>query len=156
MSTSVNKKNSMLSYHFTKQLAIADINLTLAFVEEVKYYWGSFSMPEMLQEKLHCINVSNMDAEVKVGWLKLWNDNRFDKDALYFPKSPLSDSALNNWLSKSIYWAQLEKNLLRSLKIFFPLLFNCPQICLLSPSISKPGSLQPSIQYSIVNSKAGK
>ena len=66
-------------------------------------------MPEMLREKLHRVAVSNVDTEVKVGWLKLWNDNRFDKDALYFSKSPFSDSALDDWLSKSTYWAQLEK-----------------------------------------------
>ena len=109
MSTAINKKRAMLSYGFTKQLAIADINLTPAFLEEVKHHWGSFFVPEMLQEKLHRIAVSNVDAEVKVGWLKLWNDNRFDKDALHFSKLPLSDSALDDWLSKSTYWVQLEK-----------------------------------------------
>jgi hypothetical protein len=88
MSAAVNKKRAMLSSSFTKQLAIADINLTSAFLEEVKHHWDSFSVPEMLQEKLHRIAVSNVDAEVKVGWLKLWNGNKFDKDALYFPKSP--------------------------------------------------------------------
>jgi hypothetical protein len=31
------------------------------------------------------------------------------KDALHFPKLPLSDSALDDWLSRSTYWAQLEK-----------------------------------------------
>ena len=52
----------------------------------------------MLQEKLHNVAVSNMDVEVKVRWLELWNGNRFDKDALHFSKSSLSDSALDNWL----------------------------------------------------------
>jgi hypothetical protein len=97
-----------------------------------------------------------VDAEVKVGWLKLWNDNRFDKDALHFPKSPLSDSALDDWLSKSTYWIQLEKKLLKSFTIFFNLLLNCQQMFLLSPSISKPRSLRLSIQYFIVNSKVEK
>jgi phosphosulfolactate synthase (CoM biosynthesis protein A) len=55
----------MLSSGFTKQLAIADINLTSAFLEEVKHHWGSFSVPEMSQEKLHRVAVSNVDAEVK-------------------------------------------------------------------------------------------
>jgi hypothetical protein len=151
----------MLSSSFTKQLAIADINLTSAFLEEAKHHWGSLSMPEMLQEKLHHVAVSNVNAKVKVGWLKLWNGNRFDKDALHFPKSPLSDSALNDWVSKSTYWAQLEKKTIEELlsknfKIFFHLLFSCLQMCLLSPSISKPGSLWLSIQYSIVISKAEK
>ena len=109
MSAAVNKKRAMLSSSFTKQLAIADINLTPAFLEEVKHHWGSFSVPEMLQEKLHRVAVSIVDPDVKVGWLKLWNGNRFDKDALHFPKSPLSDSALDDWLAKSTYWAQLEK-----------------------------------------------
>ena len=104
MSATVNKKRAMLSSSFTKQLAIADINLTPAFLEEVKHHWGSFSVPEMLQEKLHRVVVSNVDPDVKVGWLKLWNGNRFDKDALHFRKSPLSDSALDDWLAKSTYW----------------------------------------------------
>jgi hypothetical protein len=157
MSAAVNKKRAMLSSSFSKQLAIADINLTPAFLEEVKHHWGSFSVPEMLQEKLHRVAVSNVDAEVKVGWLKLWNGNRFDKDALQFPKSPLSDSALDDWVSKSTYWAQLEKKkLLKSFRVLFHLLFNCLQMFLLSPSISKPGNLRLSIQYSIVNSKAEK
>ena len=46
---------------------------------------------------------------------KLWNGNRFDKDALHFPKSPHSDSALDDWLSRSTYWAQLEKNCIEDL-----------------------------------------
>ena len=50
----------------------------------------------MLQEKLHRVLVSNMDAEVKVGWLKLWIGNMFDKNALHVPKSPHSDSALDD------------------------------------------------------------
>jgi hypothetical protein len=116
MSAAVNKKRAMLSSSFTKQLAIADINLTPAFLEEVKNHWGSFSVPEMLQEKLHRVVVSNVDPDVKVGWLKLWNGNRFDKDALHFPKSPLSDSALDDWLSKSTYWAQLEKKAIEELQ----------------------------------------
>jgi len=55
----------MLSSGFTKQLAIADINLTSAFLEEVKHHWGSFSVPKMSQEKLHRVVVSNLNAEVK-------------------------------------------------------------------------------------------
>ena len=111
MSTAVNKKRAMLSSSFTKQLAIADINLTHAFLEEIKHHWDLFLVPEILQEKLHRVAVSNVDAEVKVGWLKLWNGNRFDKDALYFLKSPFSDSTLDDWLSKSTYWAQLKKKI---------------------------------------------
>ena len=87
MSTVANKKDAMLSSGFTKQLAIADINLTPAFFEEDKHHWCSFAVPEMLQEKLHCVANNYVDAEFKVGWLKLWNNNRFDKDALHFPKS---------------------------------------------------------------------
>ena len=115
MSAAVKKKRAMLSSGFTKQLAIADINLTPAFLEEVKHHWGLFFVPEMLQEKLHRVAVSNVDAEVKVGWLKFWNGNRFDKDALQFPKSPFSDSALDDWLSKATYWAQLEKKAIEEL-----------------------------------------
>jgi hypothetical protein len=40
MSASVNKKRAMLSSSFTKQLAIADINLTSAFLEKIKHHWG--------------------------------------------------------------------------------------------------------------------
>jgi hypothetical protein len=71
MSATVNKKCAMLSSGFTNQLAIADINLTYAFIEEVKHHWGSFLVPEMVQEKFHRDTVSNVDVEVKVGWLKL-------------------------------------------------------------------------------------
>ena len=55
-------------------------------------------MPEMLQEKLHRVVVSNVNAKIIVGLLKLWNGNRFDKNALHFPKSPLSNFALDDWL----------------------------------------------------------
>ena len=75
MSAAVNKKRTISSSGFTEQLAIADINLTLAFLEEVKHHWSSFSVSEMLQEKLHRVAVSNVDAQVKVGWLKLCNGN---------------------------------------------------------------------------------
>ena len=114
MSAVVNKKRAMLSSGFTKQLVIAD--LTSVFLEEVKHHWGSFSVPGMLQEKLHRVAVSNVDAEFKIRWLKLWNGNRFDKDALHFPKSPLSDFALDDWLSRSTYWAQLEKKAIEELE----------------------------------------
>ena len=53
-------------------------------------------MPEMLQEKLLRIVVSNVDAEIKVGWLKPCNGNRFEKNALHFSISPLSDFALGD------------------------------------------------------------
>ena len=56
-----------------------------------------------------------MDAEVKVKWLKLWNSNRFDKDVPHFPKSPLFDFALDDWLSKSTYWAHLQKKSIEEL-----------------------------------------
>ena len=38
MSIVVNKKRAILSFDFTKQLAIADINLTLAFFQKVKHH----------------------------------------------------------------------------------------------------------------------
>ena len=66
MFTAVNKKRAILSSDFTKQLAIVDINLTPAFLEDIKHHWGSFSVLEMLQEKLHHVVVSNVDAKVKV------------------------------------------------------------------------------------------
>jgi hypothetical protein len=71
MSTAVNEKRAMLYSTFIKQLAIANLNFTHAFFEEVKHHWGSFFVPEMLQEKIHRIAISNVDAEVKVKWLKL-------------------------------------------------------------------------------------
>jgi phosphosulfolactate synthase (CoM biosynthesis protein A) len=49
MSAVVYKKRAMLSSSFTKQLAIANINLANDFLEEVKHHWGSFSVHEMLQ-----------------------------------------------------------------------------------------------------------
>ena len=119
MSTIVNKERAMLSSGFTKQLAIADIKLTYNFLEEVKHHWGSFSVPEILQLKLHRVAVNNVDVEVKVRWLKLWNGNKFDKDVPHFPKSPLSDSPLDDWLSKSTYGAQLEKKSTEELHSIF-------------------------------------
>ena len=83
----------MCYYGSTKQLAIAGINLTHAFFEEVKYHWGLVSVAEMLQQKLHRVVVNNVDAKVQVGWLKLRNGNRFDKDVL---NSSLSDFALED------------------------------------------------------------
>ena len=62
------------------------------------------------------------------------------------------------WLVVKVYilgtiW---KKNLLRSFIALFHLPFKCQQMCLLSPSISKPGSLRLSIPYSTVNSKVGR
>ena len=48
------------------------------------------------------------------------------------------------------------KKLLKDFTIFFHLLFICQQMSLLSPNISKLGSLQLLIQYFILNSKAKK
>ena len=76
-------------------------------------------MPEILQEKLHCVDVSNVDAKDKAEWLKLWNGNRFDKDALHFPKLSFSDFALDDWLSKYAYWAHMKKKPLKNFKVFF-------------------------------------
>ena len=66
----------------------------------------------MSQKKLHRVVVSNVDAKVKVGQLKLQNDNRSDKNAQYFLKSPLSNFAIDDWLSKSTYWVQFFKKLI--------------------------------------------
>ena len=115
MSTTINKERAMLFSNFTKQLANVDIKLTYVFFEEVKHHWSSFSVPEILQQKLHLVVVNNVDVEVKVRWLKLWNDNRFDKDVPHFPKLPLYDFTLDDWLSKSTYWAQLEKKSIEEL-----------------------------------------
>ena len=49
MSTTVNKERAMLSSSVTKQLAITDIKLTFVSLQEIKYLWGSFSVPEILQ-----------------------------------------------------------------------------------------------------------
>ncbi len=49
MSTIFNKERAMLFSGFTKELAIADIKLTYVFLEEVKHYWNSFLVPEVLQ-----------------------------------------------------------------------------------------------------------
>jgi len=53
-------------------------------------------MHKMLLEKFHRVAFSNVDVEGKVGWLKLWIGNRFDKDALHFPKLSLFNSALDD------------------------------------------------------------
>ena len=89
---------TILSSGFIKLLAIADINGTshLLSLKKVKQHWGSISVPEMLQVKLHRVVVSNVDVEVLVGWLKFWNGIRFDRDAIHVPKSSLSDFTLDN------------------------------------------------------------
>jgi hypothetical protein len=130
------------------------LSIPYVILEEVKYHWSLFSVFKILQEKLHRVDVSNIDAKVKVGWLEVWNDNRFDKNALYFPKSSLFDFVFDNWLSKSIYWVQLK--LSKNFRVFFHIIFSSLQMCILSPSISKSRSLRLSMQYSIVNSKAEK
>ena len=66
MAIVVNKKRAMLSLSFTKQLAIADINLTLSFFEVVKHNWGLFLVLEILEEKFDCVVVSNVDIEVRL------------------------------------------------------------------------------------------
>jgi hypothetical protein len=71
MFTAVNKNGAILSSSFTKQLAIANINLTHDFLKEVKHHWGLFLLPEMLQKKFGRVTVNDVDSKVKVGWLKL-------------------------------------------------------------------------------------
>jgi hypothetical protein len=117
----------------------------------------------MLEQKLHRVAVSTVDAEFKIGWLKLWNGNRFDKDALHFPKSPLSDSALDDWLSRSTYWAQLEKkSYQRASKYSFISYSVACRFAYWSyslrvyPNLEVCGFQFKFIQYSIVNSKAEK
>jgi hypothetical protein len=151
----LNHYNETNHFKWTSE-KVSSINLAHDFLGEIKYHWDSFSVFEMLQEKLHRVVVNNVDAKVKVRWLKLWKENKFDKDDLYFLKTSLSDSTFDDWSSKSIYWAQLEKKLLKSFRVFFYIIFNCLQMCLLSPSIFKPRSLWLSIQYFIMNSKAKK
>lgn len=96
MSTIVNTKYTILSFDFTKQITTANINITPTFFKEIKHHWDSILVFEILHEKLHCVGVSNVNAVVKVIWLKIWNSNRFDKDALHFLKLPQSDFALDD------------------------------------------------------------
>ena len=49
MSTVVNKERAMLFSNFTKELVMANIKLTYAFLEEVKHYSSSFLVHEILQ-----------------------------------------------------------------------------------------------------------
>lgn len=65
--TTLNKKILCFFYGFMKQQAIVDIDLTPTFLEEVKHHWGSFTVLGMLQEKLYCVDINNVDAEIKVG-----------------------------------------------------------------------------------------
>ena len=102
-----------------------NINLSHAFLEKVKHHWGSFSVHEMLQKKLHRVAISNVDAKIKVGWLKLWNGIRFDIDALHFPKSPSLILHLMIGCQSLHVGHCWKKNLLRSFMVFLHLLFNC-------------------------------
>jgi hypothetical protein len=52
-------------------MKFTSLPLPYAILEEVKHHLGSFSVPKMLQEKLHRVDVSNIDAKVKVGWLEV-------------------------------------------------------------------------------------
>ena len=80
-------------------------------------------MIKMLQKKLQCIAINIVNAKVKVEWLKLYNNNRFNKDALHFSKSTLSNFALDDSLSKCTYWTRLKQKSIEKLH-------NCLPSCL--------------------------
>ena len=154
MSAVVNKKCALLSSGFFKTTSDCRHQPHPRFLEEIKHHWGSFSVYEMLQEKLHHVAVSNVDTEFKIGWLKLWNGNRFDKDTLHFPKSPLSILHLMI-VYQSLHIGHIEKKLLKSFRCIISSPLQLPAGVAYSRQVyPNPGNLRLSTQYTIVNSKA--
>ena len=156
ISAIVNKKREISSSGFTKQLAIANINLTHVFFEEVRHHWGSFLCMKCYKRNFIVLlsilwmQKSKSDGsnfEMRIGWTKMYYISRNLPSLILHLM--IGYQSLRIGYTWKIY-------LLRSFIIFFHLLFNCHQMCLLSPSISKFGSLRLSIQYSTVNSKAGR
>ena len=143
--------------NYTKQLAIADINLTHVF---------SLKKLSTIEVHFRCLKCykKNFIVFLSVIWMQ---------------KSKLDGSnfGLEIGLTKMLYMSRNRPTLilhlmidyqslhighswnfflLRSFIVFFYLFLNCQQMCLLSPSIFKPGSLWLLIQHSTVNSKAGR
>jgi len=62
----------------------------------------------MTIEKLQKIVTCPVDASVKAKWLQWWNSPRHNRSEVKFPIDvPLREKALDEWLQKASFWAQV-------------------------------------------------
>ena len=95
-----------LKSKFNKLVGMADPELTPEFIEEVKNHYARHAKLEMHQEKLYYIVTSQVEANEKVRWLKIWNGKQMERDAGGFPDDP-TDSSIATWLHRQTFWYQV-------------------------------------------------
>ena len=92
-----------LKSKFNKLVGMADPELTPELIEEVKNHYARHAKPEMHQEKLYYIITSQVEANEKVRWLKIWNGKQMERDAEGFSEDPI-DSSIATWLHRQTFW----------------------------------------------------
>jgi len=81
---------------------------SLLFRAQIDRHFNEFSSTDMTIEKLQKIVTCPVEASFKAKWLHWWNapfrermDNKFPVD------KPLRERALDDWLHKASFWAQV-------------------------------------------------
>jgi hypothetical protein len=85
-------------------------------VLQIGKHWAINSTPEMTTEKLQYLAASAIDGQEKVKILKLWNSTSGQKTVMRFPHGPFNDSLFNVYLHKYVFWAQIKKAAISTLR----------------------------------------
>lgn len=61
----------------------------------------------MTAEKLQKISTTVVQPEFRVRWLRWWNSSEMTRQALHFPPPGFNDNAMEVWLPRAAFWAEV-------------------------------------------------
>jgi hypothetical protein len=105
MQSASRKHHKQLYSQFTKHICVADPALGDDFLLQVKLHWENKEKPEMTLEKLQMVATTVVSPEFRVRWLRWWNAGPLVRAGVKFPKAPVSDNKLLQWLNKAAFYA---------------------------------------------------
>ena len=119
MRAACRKQHKQLHSQFTKHVCVADPALGDDFLQHVKLHWESKEKPEMTLEKLQMVATTVVAPEFRVRWLRWWNAGPLVRAGVRFPKAPVSDNRLLEWLNKAAFYARVSVLVNHNLKDVF-------------------------------------
>jgi hypothetical protein len=105
MQSATRKHHKQLYSQFVKHICVADPALGDDFLLQVKLLWENKEKPEMTLEKLQMVATTVVAPEFRVRWLRWWNAGPLVRAGVKFPKAPVSDNRLLQWLNKAAFYA---------------------------------------------------
>jgi len=77
---------------------------------QINYHFSHFKSTEMTIERLQKVSTSAVEPRFKARWLHQWNSPPFIRAAYRFPAPRFKDSALDQFLNRASFWAQVSSS----------------------------------------------